>query len=266
MILLLFSLLSFITGASEPGRTPSGADLVFVGDAMQHQASSTPRLRRDAHAAEATTIPTASPTSPRPLRRPTMRCAISRCLWAAVKVNDFSVREELGSTDKFPRWAIAYKFEAEETTTVVRDVVWQIGRTGKLTPLALFDGVELSGATIRRATLNNYGDMQRKGVKVGSRVLIRRSNDVIPEILGTTETHETDREVEKPTVCPYCGDILEEIGANLFCKNAECRIANRIMEITPSGLIDKITTYDEYLDSDELARKRQILSVQDDED
>lgn len=142
---------------------------------------------------------------------------------AVVKVNDFSVREELGNTDKFPRWAIAYKFEAEETTTIVRDVVWQVGRTGKLTPLALLDGVELSGATIRRATLNNFGDITRKGVKIGSRVLIRRSNDVIPEILGTTESHDSDQAIEKPSVCPYCGRPLEETGANLFCVNPECR-------------------------------------------
>ncbi len=142
---------------------------------------------------------------------------------AVVKVNDFSVREELGNTDKFPRWAIAYKFEAEETTTIVRDVVWQVGRTGKLTPLALLDGVDLGGATIRRATLNNYGDVTRKGVKIGARVLIRRSNDVIPEILGTTESHDSDREIEKPSACPYCGQPLEEVGANLFCVNSDCR-------------------------------------------
>lgn len=79
-----------------------------------------------------------------------------------VKVNDYAVREKLGYTDKFPRWAIAYKFEAEETTTTVRDIVWQVGRTGKLTPLAMVDPVELCGATVRRATLNNYSDILRK--------------------------------------------------------------------------------------------------------
>ena len=82
---------------------------------------------------------------------------------AVVKLNDFAAREQLGYTDKFPRWAIAFKFEAEEAQTVVREVIWQVGRTGKLTPLALVDPVELAGATVRRATLNNMGDIRRKG-------------------------------------------------------------------------------------------------------
>ena len=105
---------------------------------------------------------------------------------AVIKVNDVSLRDELGYTEKFPRWALAYKFEAEEITTTVVDVVWQVGRTGKLTPLGIVEPVELGGATVRKATLNNYGDLIKKGVKIGSRVLIRRSNDVIPEILGVT--------------------------------------------------------------------------------
>ena len=142
---------------------------------------------------------------------------------AVVKVNDFSVREELGATDKFPRWAVAFKFEAEEVTTVLQDVVWQVGRTGKLTPLALLEPVELAGATVRKATLNNYGDIRRKGVKVGARVLVRRSNEVIPEILGTTEVTENCREIPLPAVCPSCGQAVTEVGANVFCLNKKCR-------------------------------------------
>lgn len=124
---------------------------------------------------------------------------------AVIKVNDAAVREAMGYTDKFPRWAMAFKFEAEEVTTKVVDVVWQVGRTGKLTPLALLEPVELAGATVRKATLNNYGDIVRKDVKIGSRVLIRRSNEVIPEILGATEHTEDSREIEKPAFCPACG-------------------------------------------------------------
>ena len=131
---------------------------------------------------------------------------------AVIKVNDAAVREAMGYTDKFPRWAMAFKFEAEEVTTKVEDVVWQVGRTGKLTPLALLDPVELAGATVRKATLNNYGDILRKDVKIGSRVLIRRSNEVIPEILGATEHSEDSREIEKPTVCPACGSPLNGDG------------------------------------------------------
>lgn len=142
---------------------------------------------------------------------------------AVIKVNEPDVREVMGYTDKFPRWAMAYKFEAEEATTKVLDVVWQVGRTGKLTPLALLEPVELGGATVRKATLNNYGDILRKDVKVGSRVLIRRSNEVIPEILGATEHTDESREPEKPRVCPACASPLEERGAHLFCPNKNCR-------------------------------------------
>ena len=141
---------------------------------------------------------------------------------AVIKVNDSALREEMGSTDKFPRWAMAYKFEAEEVTTLLKDVIWQVGRTGKLTPLALLEPVELGGATVSRATLNNYGDIVRKDVKIGSRVLVRRSNEVIPEILGKTEHYAHSREVEKPTVCPACQTPLNEVGAHLFCPNKNC--------------------------------------------
>ena len=141
---------------------------------------------------------------------------------AVVKINDFSLREELGETDKFPRWAIAFKFEAEEVTTILKEVIWQVGRTGKLTPLGLVESVELAGATVKKATLNNYGDLIRKGVKKNSRVLIRRSNEVIPEILGATEYYEDSQDIEKPIECPYCKTALVEVGANLFCPNQLC--------------------------------------------
>ena len=141
---------------------------------------------------------------------------------AVIKVNGEALRAEMGFTDKFPRWAMAYKFEAEEVTTIVKDVIWQVGRTGKLTPLALLEPVELGGATVSRATLNNLGDIARKDVKIGSRVLVRRSNEVIPEILGATEHKEDSKEIEKPSVCPACGAAVEEVGAHLFCPNRDC--------------------------------------------
>ena len=140
-----------------------------------------------------------------------------------IKVDDYALRDSLGYTDKFPRWAIAYKFEAEETTTVVKDIIWQVGRTGKLTPLALLEPVELCGATVKRATLNNYGDILRKKVRKGSTVFIRRSNDVIPEILSAVEG-TGGGEIEKPMICPDCGAPVKEIGAHLFCTNPDgCR-------------------------------------------
>ncbi len=157
-----------------------------------------------------------------------------------VKVDDGEARAKLGYTDKFPKWAIAYKFEAEETTTVLRDIIWQVGRTGKLTPLAVLDPVELCGATVRRATLNNYGDIVRKNVAVGSRVFIRRSNDVIPEILGVAE-RSGESLPDKPAVCPCCGHELTEDGAHLFCPNfygCKAQIVARIVQFCAKECMD----------------------------
>ena len=179
---------------------------------------------------------------------------------AVVKVNDFAVREELGYTDKFPRWAIAFKFEAEEAVTTVRNVVWQVGRTGKLTPLAEVDPVELAGATVRKATLNNLGDIRRKDVKVGSKVLIRRSNEVIPEILGAYEHTGESVDIAPPETCPYCGTALVEEGANLFCPNKACRprVAAMLANFASKGAMDiegfsEMTAYQFY---DELGVRR----------
>lgn len=142
---------------------------------------------------------------------------------AVIKLNSFKARDVLGSTEKFPRWAIAFKYEPEEVTTVLDDVIWQVGRTGKLTPLGILQPVELCGVTVKRATLNNFGDILRKKVKKPARVLIRRSNEVIPEILGATEYFDDSKDIEKPEFCPYCKTKLEEVGANIFCPNKDCR-------------------------------------------
>lgn len=157
-----------------------------------------------------------------------------------IKVDDLALRERLGYTDKFPRWAIAYKFEAEETTTILEDVQWNVGRTGKLTPLAILEPVELCGATIRRATLNNYDDIQRKKVKIGSRVFIRRSNDVIPEILGVSEDNG-GKEIPVPTVCPACGSDLVRDGAHIYCPNeGDCppQIIGRLTHFVEKDCMD----------------------------
>lgn len=164
-----------------------------------------------------------------------------------VKVRDFTTREALGATEKFPRWAMAFKFAAEETTTTVRDITWEVGRTGKLTPRASFDPVELAGATIRHATLNNFDDIQRKRVGIGSRVFIRRSNDVIPEILSAVEGDVPERQVEKPTVCPACGAHVEHRGVHLYCTNSlSCapQIAGRLAHYASRDAMD-IDTFSE---------------------
>lgn len=159
---------------------------------------------------------------------------------AVVKVNEFSVRDAMGYTDKFPRWAIAFKFEAEEAVTTVEDVIWQVGRTGKLTPLAHVAPVELAGATVRRATLNNLGDIRRKDIRKGSKVLIRRSNEVIPEILRAVEHTGESVDIEKPEVCPYCGEKLTEEGANIFCTNKNCRprVVAQLANFASKGAMD----------------------------
>lgn len=138
------------------------------------------------------------------------------------KVNDTALRDEIGYTEKFPKWAIAYKFKADEMTTVLRDVVWQVSRSAKLNPLAVLDPVDIGGVTVKRATLNNYGDILKKKVRIGDRVFIRRSNDVIPEITGVAEEVEGAKEVEKPTVCPACGAPVREEGAFIYCTGEHC--------------------------------------------
>lgn len=137
-----------------------------------------------------------------------------------IKINDMRTRQALGFTQRAPRWAIAFKFEAEEFTTVLRKVQWNVGRTGKVTPSAIVDPVEIEGATIRRATLNNYDDIQRKNLSLYDRVLIRRSNDVIPEILGSVEKTEDSEPILMPKVCPACGTELIKDGVHSFCPNS----------------------------------------------
>lgn len=138
-----------------------------------------------------------------------------------IKINNLETRKVLGYTQKFPRWAMAFKFEAEEVTTKLKDVIWQVGRTGKLTPSAVLEPVDIGGVTVSRATLNNWDDIQRKGIKIGADVWLRRSNDVIPEIMGTiSEVYEDVIDVEKPHYCPACGSEISEKGAHIFCPNS----------------------------------------------
>ncbi|MCS7459871.1 NAD-dependent DNA ligase LigA [Paenibacillus doosanensis] len=143
-----------------------------------------------------------------------------------VKVSDMRTREALGYTDKFPRWAVAFKFEAEEAITTLQSVSWEVGRTGKITPVAKVEPVDIAGVTVQNCTLNNIGDIERKNLKhaLGSQVYIRRSNDVIPEILGKVTEEQDGEEIVFPEQCPSCGSPLELKGAHLFCLNRlECR-------------------------------------------
>lgn len=136
-----------------------------------------------------------------------------------IAIDHIKTREIIGYTVKFPKWAIAYKFEAEEATTKLIDVEWNVGRSGRVSPTAILEPVEIGGVTVKRATLNNMDDITRKGVKIGSRVFLRRSNDVIPEIMGVAEEGEETREIETPKVCPYCGSEIVQQGVHYFCDN-----------------------------------------------
>ena len=138
-----------------------------------------------------------------------------------IKLNETRHREEIGYTNKFPKWAMAFKFEALETSTILKDVVWQVGRTGKVSPIAILEPVELAGATIQRATLNNIEDIRKKNVYKNSRVFIRRSNEVIPEVLGLAEKLENSEKIEEPKICPCCHSPLVKKGPLLYCKNRD---------------------------------------------
>ena len=153
---------------------------------------------------------------------------------AVIKLNNIAERKLFGYTAKFPKWAIAFKYEAQEMSSRLNNVVWQVGRTGKVTPIAEIDAVKLAGATVKRATLNNYNDILRKKIKLHDYVFVRRSNEVIPEILGVARETPESTTIEKPTKCPSCQSNLTEIGANLFCVNTyHC----------PEQIIGRLTHY-----------------------
>ena len=136
-----------------------------------------------------------------------------------IKINNTKEREDIGFTAKYPKWAMAYKFEAQEATTLLKDVVWQVGRSGRVTPIANLEPVVLAGATITRATLNNIDDIRKKDIYENARVFIRRSNEVIPEIMGLAEKFENSSKIEVPSRCPSCNSLLVQKGPLLFCEN-----------------------------------------------
>lgn len=137
-----------------------------------------------------------------------------------VAIDDMKTRELIGYTVKFPKWSIAFKFEAQEATTKLIEVEWNVGRSGRVSPTAILEPVELAGVTVKRATLNNLDDIKRKGIRVGAEVFVRRSNDVIPEIMGVVENSlEESEEIIPPTTCPACGSHIILDGAHYFCEN-----------------------------------------------
>lgn len=156
-------------------------------------------------------------------RRDALPCGIDGIV---IKVNDLAARETLGSTAKCPRWAIAYKFPPEEKPAKLRDIVVQVGRTGVLTPNAVFDPVRLAGTTVSRATLHNLDFIRQRDIRVGDTILVRKAGDIIPEVLGVDHSlrPEGAAEFEMPSVCPVCGaPVVQEPGEAAFrCTGAEC--------------------------------------------
>lgn len=147
-----------------------------------------------------------------------------------IKVNSFALQEELGYTVKFPRWAAAYKFPAVERQTKLLDVVFQVGRTGAVTPVAQLESVDIDGVVVARATLHNFDEIARKDFRIGDTVTIIRSGDVIPKVVMSL-THFRDgseRVIQKPSVCPVCGKELLDEDAIIRCQNLEC--PSRVVE------------------------------------
>ena len=142
---------------------------------------------------------------------------------AVVKLDNFTQREALGSTSKYPRWALAYKYPPEEKETVLRRVEVQVGRTGVLTPTGVFDPVTLAGTTVSRATLHNQNFIDEKGLAIGDTVVMRKAGDIIPEVVRVV-THTATEPYRLPAVCPSCGQpaIREEEEADLRCVNPDC--------------------------------------------
>jgi DNA ligase (NAD+) len=131
---------------------------------------------------------------------------------AVVSLNDLKTRELMGYTIKFPKWSISYKYEAEEATTKLLGIEWNTSRQGKVVPTGLLEPVELGGTTVKRATLNNIDDIERKGVKINSEIFIRRSNDVIPEVMGVVQESLNNSDIQNiipPSKCPSCGADTE---------------------------------------------------------
>lgn len=147
-----------------------------------------------------------------------------------IKVNDIHMQKELGNTAKYPKWVIAYKFPAEEVKSKLTDIVCTVGRTGQITPNAVFDPVKVMGSTIRRATLHNEKYIQDKDLRIGDMILVHKAGDVIPEVVGPVlSERKTELPIyHMPDTCPICGTKLvpTESQIDLMCPNDDCPARN----------------------------------------
>ena len=161
-----------------------------------------------------------------------------------IKVNERRLYDELGSTAKSPRWAVAYKYEPEQAETTLHAISIQVGRTGVLTPVAELDPVQLAGTTVRRATLHNEDEIRRKDIKVGDRVIIEKAGEIIPAIVKVVTERRTGAETEfaMPTTCPVCGSGVEkrEGEVALRCTNLQCpaQVKSWLTHFASRGALD----------------------------
>jgi DNA ligase (NAD+) len=154
-----------------------------------------------------------------------------------VKVNSTGLQNELGFTSKAPRWAIAYKYPARQETTVVRDIIVQVGRTGTLTPVAVLEPAQVGGVTVSRSTLHNMDEINRLGLQINDTVLIERAGEVIPHILKVVKTGKPRKEFRMPKECPECGSAIHKVEGEVAyrCVNAACPAKRRESLLHYSG-------------------------------
>lgn len=161
---------------------------------------------------------------------------------AVVKVNNFTQREQLGSTNKFPRWAIAFKYPPEEKETVLRSIEVSVGRTGVLTPTAVFDSILLAGTSVSRATLHNEAIINSLDVHIGDTIVVRKAGDIIPEVVKVTKRGDDTVPFKMPELCPSCGAPVSHIDeeAAIRCINPECpaQTLRNIIHFASRGAMD----------------------------
>ncbi len=163
---------------------------------------------------------------------------------AVIKVNSIAQQKKLGAVAKSPRWAVAFKFKAEQTTTKLNNIIWQVGRTGALTPVAVLEPVFLAGSTISRATLHNIEEIERKDIRIGDTVVIEKGGDVIPKVTAVVEEKRSpeSKPVKPPEYCPVCGSKVfnpaDEVG--IYCVNSECpaQIKGRLIHFASRNAMD----------------------------
>ena len=161
---------------------------------------------------------------------------------AVVKADNLSYRETMGSTSKFPKWAVAFKYPPEEKETVLKEIEINVGRTGALTPTAVFDPIQLAGTTVSRATLHNEDFITSKGIGIGDTIIVRKAGDIIPEVLAVAKKGEASSVYKMPDKCPSCNSpVFREDGeAVLRCTNAECpaQLLRHLIHFTSRDAMD----------------------------